>query len=71
MQNRWNYSGKYLNKRQQKILPICFSIYAASSWDALGMTPGSVKVVLNKELIVKIYSTAPTIGIAGVILVAR
>jgi len=35
------------------------------------MTPGSVKVVRSKELIVKKYSTAPTIGMAGFMLSAR
>lgn len=35
------------------------------------MTPGSVKVVRSKELIVKKYSTAPTMGITGLMRVAR
>jgi len=35
------------------------------------MTPGSVKVVRSKELIVKKYRTAPTIGMAGFMLSAR
>ncbi|KAI9587311.1 hypothetical protein GQX74_003158 [Glossina fuscipes] len=44
---------------------------AASSYEALGITPGSVKVVRSKELIVKKYKTAPTIGIMGFMRVAR
>uniref|UniRef100_A0A1A9Z8Y4 Uncharacterized protein n=1 Tax=Glossina pallidipes TaxID=7398 RepID=A0A1A9Z8Y4_GLOPL len=48
-----------------------FGTSAASSYEALGITPGSVKVVRSKELIVKKYKTAPTIGIMGFMRVAR
>lgn len=46
-------------------------MYAASSCDALGITPGSVNVVLNREPIVKKYKIAPTIGIAGVMCTVK
>lgn len=44
----------------------CFSIKAASSKVALGMMPGSVKLVLNKEPITKQNKTPDMIGITGV-----
>lgn len=42
--------------------PICFSMSAASSGVALGKIPGSVKLVLSREMITKINSTAPITG---------
>lgn len=50
---------------------ICFSMSAASSAEALGMIPGSLKDVRNRELITNTYSTPPTIGMAGVIFLAK
>jgi len=52
-------------------LPICFSIYAASSGVALGMTPGSLKLVRRKVDITNINIRPPTIGMAGVIRTAK
>lgn len=52
-------------------LPICFSTYAASSDVALGMIPGSVKLVLNKEDIVNKNKNPPIIGIAIVTFSAK
>lgn len=46
-------------------------MYAASSCEARGMTPGSVNVVLSRDPIVKKYKNAPTIGIAGVICTVK
>lgn len=46
-------------------------MYAASSYEARGITPGSVNVVRSNELIVKKYNMAPTIGIIGLIRVAK
>lgn len=43
-------------------LPICFSMSAASSGVALGKIPGSVKLVLSREMITKTNSTAPITG---------
>lgn len=42
-------------------------MYAASSCEARGMTPGSVNVVRKREPIVKTYNSPPMTGIAGVI----
>lgn len=42
-------------------------MYAASSCEARGITPGSVNVVRSNEPIVKKYNKAPITGIAGVI----
>lgn len=42
---------------------ICFSMYAASSCDALTSIPGSEKVVLRREHIVNKYKNPPIIGI--------
>lgn len=49
------------------VSPICFSMSAASSALALGMTPGSLKLVLNSADITKRNKTAATAGIAGLI----
>lgn len=51
--------------------PICFSIYAASSGVALGITPGSLKLVLNNVDITNRNIRAPTTGIAGVMRAAK
>ena len=60
------YSFKsYLN------LPICFSISAASSGEALGMTPGSLKLVLNNVDMTNINKSPPTTGMAGVTCTAK
>ena len=53
------------------LLPICLSISAASSGVARGMTPGSLKLVLNKVAITNMNSKTPTSGIANVISLAR
>ena len=55
----------------QFTVPICFSISAASSGEALGMTPGSLKLVLNKVAMTKINKAPPTTGIAGVTWTAK
>ena len=55
----------------EKLLPICLSISAASSGVARGMTPGSLKLVLNKVAITNMNSKTPTNGIANVISLAR
>lgn len=47
-------------------VPICFSISAASSGVARGMTPGSLKLVRNKVDMTKMKRTAATTGMAGV-----
>lgn len=47
-------------------LHTCFSIKAASSSVALGIIPGSVKLVLNNELMTKRNNTPDMIGITGV-----
>ena len=52
-------------------LPICFSMSAASSGVARGMTPGSEKLVRNKVAMTKANRNAPTTGIAGVICTAK
>lgn len=52
-------------------IPICFSIYAASSGVALGITPGSLKLVRNKADITNINNKAPITGIAGVTCSAK
>ena len=64
-------SGGIINRMNTQIniqftVPICFSISAASSGEALGMTPGSLKLVLNKVAMTKINKAPPTTGIAGV-----
>lgn len=46
-------------------LPICVSMTAASSEVALGMIPGSLKLVLNKAPRTKRNVKAPTTGIQG------
>lgn len=51
--------------------PICFSTYAASSEDALGMIPGSERLVRSKEDIVNKNNNAPMIGIAIVTFSAK
>ena len=51
--------------------PICFSVYAASSGVALGITPGSLKLVLNKADITNKNSNPPITGMAGVIRTAK
>lgn len=40
-------------------------MYIASSEGALGIIPGSLKEVLNKELIVNANNKAPTTGNSG------
>ena len=55
----------------EKYKPICLSISAASSGVALGMTPGSLKLVLNSVDMTNINNMAPTTGIAGVRLTAK
>lgn len=52
-------------------IPICFSMNAASSWRARGMTPGSVNVVRSSDPIVKMYKKAPIIGMAHVMCTLR
>lgn len=47
-------------------LPICFSMSAASSGVALGRMPGSVKLVLNKEITTNTKSTPPITGMKTV-----
>lgn len=44
---------------------------AASSGVALGMTPGSLKLVLNRVDMTNMNSAPPTAGIAGVTLTAK
>ena len=46
-------------------------MYAASSGVALGITPGSLKLVLSNVDITKRNIIAPTTGIAGVMRVAK
>lgn len=46
-------------------------MYAASSGVALGITPGSLKLVRNKADITNINNKAPITGIAGVTCSAR
>lgn len=55
----------------QSYLQTCFSIYAASSAVALGMIPGSVKLVLNNEPITKRNNIPDIIGITGVTFLLR
>jgi len=52
-------------------IPICFSIFAASSGVARGMTPGSVKLVRNRVVMTKTKIIPSTIGIAGDMLTAK
>jgi hypothetical protein len=52
-------------------LPMLLSISAASSGVALGMTPGSLKLVRSNAESTKINKSPPITGIAGVILSAR
>ena len=52
-------------------IPICFSMYAASSGVARGITPGSLKLVRNKADITKINNKPPMTGIAGVMFSAK
>lgn len=47
--------------------PICFSVSAASSWVALGMIPGSLKLVRKSVDITNKNKTAATAGMAGLI----
>lgn len=47
-------------------LPICFSMSAASSGVALGKIPGSVKLVLSREMITNTKSTPPITGMKTV-----
>lgn len=63
--------GRYVGLFIEFGTSICFSISAASSADALGIIPGSLNDVRNRELITNTYKTPPTIGIAGVIFLAR
>ena len=63
---RTRFSG-----RGRYALPICFSMSAASSGVALGMTPGSEKLVRNRVAMTKANRNAPTTGIAGVICTAK
>lgn len=64
-------------KQLQKLIktninkPICLSTRAASSCVALGMTPGSEKLVLNNALIVNINNSPLTTGITGLTRTAR
>lgn len=44
---------------------------AASSGEALGMTPGSLKLVLNSVDMTNINKAIPNAGIAGVTFFAR
>lgn len=53
------------------ILPICFSILAASSGVARGMTPGSLKLVRNNDAITKTKRMLSITGMAGDMLTAR
>lgn len=46
-------------------------MYAASSGVALGITPGSLKLVLNSVDITNINNKPPITGIAGVMLLAK
>lgn len=46
--------------------PICFSMSAASSGVALGRMPGSVKLVLSREMTTNTKSTAPITGMKTV-----
>ena len=55
----------------ETLLPICLSISAASSGVARGITPGSLKLVLNNVAITNMNSKTPTSGIANVISLAR
>lgn len=50
---------------------ICFSMYAASSCDALGMMPGSLKDVRKRAHIVNRYKMPPIIGMPSVMRCAR
>lgn len=59
------------NRINPHYLPICFSVYAASSGVALGMTPGSLKLVLSNADMTNINSNPPITGMAGVIRTAR
>lgn len=52
-------------------IPICFSIYEASSEVALGIIPGSVNDVLNNADIVKKNNMPPITGISGDILIVK
>lgn len=52
-------------------LPICFSISAASSCVARGITPGSEKDVRNSVDTTKTNKSPPMAGIAAVIFSAR
>ena len=54
-----------------KPLPICLSMSAASSGVARGITPGSLKLVLNNVAMTNINNSTPTSGIANVISLAR
>lgn len=60
-------------KRKIKVIkvPICFSMYAASSGVALGITPGSLKLVRRREDMTKMNNRPPITGIAGVNLTAK
>ena len=71
-----NQVFKYLKRVEEKIiiclgLPICFSMSAASSGVALGITPGSEKDVRKSVANTKVNRRPPTTGIAGVILTAK
>lgn len=46
-------------------------MYAASSGVARGITPGSLKLVLNNADITNINNNPPTTGIAGVMCTAK
>lgn len=52
-------------------LPICFSMSAASSGVALGKMPGSVKLVLSREVTTNKERTPPITGIKTVRCVTR
>ena len=60
-----------ISQKPKKYKPICFSVSAASSWVALGIIPGSLKLVRNKVDMTNKNKTAATAGMAGLISCVR
>lgn len=50
----------------KSILPICFSMSAASSGSVLGRIPGSVKLVCSREVTTNTNNTPPITGMQTV-----
>ena len=66
------FCGNDLDEHKNRInVPICFSISAASSGVALGITPGSENDVRKSVARTKTKRSPPTTGMAGVIFSAK